>query len=517
MLAMGIEYLTGYAVATDTANRDRPEWPPHPARIFMAMAAAYFETGEDPAERESLLWLEKNLTPPVVVASECDERQVVTHFVPVNDELNPASSSLPMLRRRQARGFPRVRPHDPVVYCAWEDIPANPLHWAALDRLCRKVTRIGHSSSLVRMWVTDSLPKQGDMVSRWLVDEYQPELHLRVITPGSLDELTRRFRANDLVEFDRLTIEAKTGTAKAKTAAKAELTARFSDLRPQPIRPKFRITAGYRREEPLVPRVAQSLWDPQLFIFGIEPDETCHRALDIRASLNICRMMRDAAMSVNGSAGRSIPEALSGHQSDGAPSQSTHCLFFALPFVGRPHADGHLMGIAVACPRSLPQEERRHIARALGLVPKLTLGSLGTWELTSGRKMSESHNLRARTWCATPQGATHWASVTPIVFDEHPKSKDREGYLGEVAEMICRACERAGLPKPVTILPSHVSVHEGVPTSLEFPRMNRKDGSQRRHLHARIVFDRPVVGPILIGAGRYRGYGLLRPLSGDCS
>ncbi len=45
-----------------------------------------------------------------------------------------------------------------------------------------------------------------------------------------------------------------------------------------------------------------------------------------------------------------------------------------------------------------------------------------------------------------------------------------------------------------------------------FPRLRRKDGSERRHSHAILIFDEPVRGPILIGAGRYRGYGLCRPL-----
>ena len=45
-----------------------------------------------------------------------------------------------------------------------------------------------------------------------------------------------------------------------------------------------------------------------------------------------------------------------------------------------------------------------------------------------------------------------------------------------------------------------------------FPRLNRKDGSDRRHTHAILVFEEPVRGPILIGAGRYRGYGLCRAL-----
>ena len=60
MIALGLRYLTKYAVATDLA-RQRPEWPPHPGRVFMAMAAAFFEGGSDPAERVALEWLESVL------------------------------------------------------------------------------------------------------------------------------------------------------------------------------------------------------------------------------------------------------------------------------------------------------------------------------------------------------------------------------------------------------------------------------------------------------------------------
>ena len=58
-LTIGWEYLTGYAVATDPGDRQRVEWPPHPARVFMALAAAWFETGEDADEKEALEWLER--------------------------------------------------------------------------------------------------------------------------------------------------------------------------------------------------------------------------------------------------------------------------------------------------------------------------------------------------------------------------------------------------------------------------------------------------------------------------
>ena len=56
----------------------------------------------------------------------------------------------------------------------------------------------------------------------------------------------------------------------------------------------------------------------------------------------------------------------------------------------------------------------------------------------------------------------------------------------------------------------------GVSAAPQFPRIIRKrDGKvdgEHRHTHVIAEFDRPVIGPVLIGAGRYRGYGLLRPL-----
>ena len=41
MFSLGIRYLCGWAMATHPSERDRPEWPPHPDRVFMALAAAH--------------------------------------------------------------------------------------------------------------------------------------------------------------------------------------------------------------------------------------------------------------------------------------------------------------------------------------------------------------------------------------------------------------------------------------------------------------------------------------------
>src|SRR2546430_1173335 len=55
MISVGIRYLCGYAAATHL-SRQRPEWPVHPGRIFLAMAAAHYETGANPTERTAVRW-----------------------------------------------------------------------------------------------------------------------------------------------------------------------------------------------------------------------------------------------------------------------------------------------------------------------------------------------------------------------------------------------------------------------------------------------------------------------------
>jgi len=160
----------------------------------------------------------------------------------------------------------------------------------------------------------------------------------------------------------------------------------------------------------------------------------------------------------------------------------------------------------------MPPDIRRDVLRVAWRVHKLKLGRLGAWKLAPSTMARPLETLRPATWTAHPDGAMQWSTVTPITYDHHPKAKDKAGYLAEVAAMISAGCERVGLPRPQTVIPTSVSAHLGAPPAHAFPRLRRKDGSERRHTHAILVFAEPVRGPVLIGAGRYRGYGLCRPM-----
>ena len=56
-------------------------------------------------------------------------------------------------RGRQPRTFARAWLEDEVVYVVWREAAPGDAIRAALETLCGKVTRIGHSSSLVQMWL----------------------------------------------------------------------------------------------------------------------------------------------------------------------------------------------------------------------------------------------------------------------------------------------------------------------------------------------------------------------------
>jgi hypothetical protein len=197
--------------AADGARKEQAEWPPHPDRVFMALAAAWFETDEDPAEGEALRWLEA-LPPPAIAASDADSRAAVVSYVPVNDvslsrkvptseDLNKLKDAglaqLPEHRSRQPRGFPVVIPHDPTVHLIWPEAELG-THRAAMERLAAKVTHVGHSASFVQMWLEANPPER-----TWIPVTGVALQRLRVTSPMRLETLeTRMNRAAWIAYYD---------------------------------------------------------------------------------------------------------------------------------------------------------------------------------------------------------------------------------------------------------------------------------------------------------------------------
>jgi CRISPR-associated protein Csb2 len=556
-LIIAWEYLTGKCVATDPASRERAEWPPHPGRVFMAMAAAWFETGEDEAEGQALRWLEKLGEPELCIPPDRElcTREVVKVFVPVNDAAGPSSAllqSAPITRSKQPRTFPSVYVGEAPCFLHWSDVPDAQLqqHKPALAKLCAEVTRIGHSSSLVRMWLAESTELSGET---WVPDDGLSAGYLRRFSEGTLELLDRQFNRWGRDEYEQLSerisaLKAEKPTGKGSKDRKAEIKSQLEELESQldqidardPIRPKLGLWSGYRRKEAeLPPSIPHANFDSDLLILT----QVDGPRLPLASTLAVTQALRGAIMAHIGS---DIPDWVSGHKPNGEPLRDVgpHLAIIPLPFVGSEYADGHLLGAALVFPRSVARPER---GRVLGrfLVSEtgqprdveLTLGRLGVWIVRKWDCMEPRKALQPETWTALPKGAATWASVTPIVLDRFPKSdpfKDREAWQDEVAGIIATSCERLGLPRPVEVAVGTTSWHRGSPRAKVkrrplrghpeiaareaalgdgFPPYPTKGGNgPRPQLHVYLQFAEPVVGPVLLCAGRFLGYGLCKPL-----
>jgi CRISPR-associated protein Csb2 len=253
---------------------------------------------------------------------------------------------------------------------------------------------------------------------------------------------------------------------------------------------------GYRRgteQQPEEPRQGEH---EDLIVL-----ELSGRGVDMTHTLQLTRLVRQFLL---GACPDPIPEWVSGHKPDGAPSDRSHVAYLPMPFVGRPHADGRVMGVALAIPRGISEEERtacvgRFLVDDLGLPMERQVAPNVSIRLADRRL----YTLSPRAWTAP---STTWATVTPIAMHRWPK--------GNQEAIIADACQHAGLPEPARVALTPISPLSGVPPAREFPNLPRK---KRFLTHAVISWDQKVAGPIVLGAGRYLGYGLLKQWHGAAS
>lgn len=553
MLAIGVELLGGRYVATAYNDRDRAEWPPHPARLFSALVSTWGDTEpRDDAGATALAWLASQPPPRILACGTNDvaHRTVVTVFVPVNDvsvvsgpdrkkldgalrererasddkararlqkeiarlekklaeatakaiaaptrlgKGDPAHGAaiLPEGRTRQPRTFPSVTPADPRFCFVWPDAAPTSEQSLALARLADRLVRLGHSSSFVsaRLLSADEVAKWAACLTTYREAPSHGTHVLRWVGPRQLDALERAF------ELHRET-EPRVLPAVFVTYAEGDV------------------------ELPAPPPA--SLFDPSFVVLA----RVGGTRLPITAAPGVSRQLRRALMSA---LGEDIPELLSGHRADGTPSDQPHIAVVPLPVVGGPHADGALLGMALVFPRDADARARRRALLAISKLARpgssdagepalihLHLGPAGTLELQHVEWGEDPRAaLRPGRWT---RPSRTWATATPIALDQIPGNlhaaahAERAEAFALAERSVAAAVERIGLPAPamVDVLRSCVLSGTAKPRSHgPFPLDTMK--MQRVLVHARLVFREPVRGPLLLGAGRYQGMGLCLP------
>lgn len=492
MLTLELELLTGLyrAALPDGAGA---EWPPHPERVFSALVQAWGDGGEQERERAALEWLEQ-LPAPAIEASPSggddmtargSSRDAPVVFVPPNDASGDKIAVLPQRRSRQPRTFHASVPESSMVRMQWREQPQAGIA-AALGALASRVAAVGHSSSLARVaFRTDDVPL--DPACTWFPGERGGE-PLRVVYTGRLADL-RRWHS---IEGEK----------------KVE--------RPRSLRTERYAPPAVMGDEGRPESTFGGPLDWIVFEDGARDERVDFRP-DLLGMGVVAKRLRDALMARGP---QPPPESLSGHASGGGPSLRPHIAFVPLANVGWEYADGELLGMAVVLPRGLDADERRGALRGIAAALDMTNGAgtldlmfrHGTWRLMRSASPSRA-SLRPERWCGV---SACWASATPVLLDRFPDHGDPI----EEAQILAGACRNIGLPDPEVIEIHKHSAVRGAPSayparghasrpSWSFPRGSVGQSRPRRHVV--LEFAKPVRGPVLIGAGRYAGFGLCLP------
>ena len=293
-----------------------------------------------------------------------------------------------------------------------------------------------------------------------------------------------------------------------------------SGPQPTPMRPVAGRWQGYARSQaPSLPKsIPHSVFDPSIVALTVGG-----MRVSLPATMKLTAALRGLLM--RNCPTQPSPEWFSGHRPDGRAATVPHMALAPLPFVGAQHADGRILGLAIILPRGLEPQEVGCCFESILQDPETGMAR-DDLRLFDGDRLECPIKLEIRerppkaldpeTWAARSRGSRGsrvWASVTPVVMNRHFDGIDR---WEQSAESVKDMCGHIGLPRPREVLLHPVSLVKGAPHSREFPQLSRKhDGSRLRHCHAVVIFDEPVCGPVLIGAGRFRGYGLCRPIIMD--
>jgi CRISPR-associated protein Csb2 len=163
------------------------------------------------------------------------------------------------------------------------------------------------------------------------------------------------------------------------------------------------------------------------------------------------------------------------------------------------------MGFAIILPRETNITGRRTVLAACSELTRrgLHIPGVGDWTLDAADETTMNQALRPGTWS---RPARLWRTVTPILLDRFPKKKG-----AGVEEILAASCRRIGLPEPARVEHGPYSKMEGVSPVPAFRLQRAGEERPRWGVHATIEFPVRVRGPVLLGAGRYFGLGLMRP------
>lgn len=477
-LAISVEFLHGTYRAdssgkANTGRMTRGEWPPAPARLFAALVASDGTGGNcrvtRGSEQRELRWLEAQ-RPPVIRA---DAPDVCLHIVlQPRYVVESQSSSTPNVHhefvgRKGALVRPGVRaaPRRPFVTYMWDAAPSADL-LDALRVRCARVGYLGTADSPVRVRVgTDVLE---DSVADAYIPSEDGNVAIRVPVTGHLDVLDRMYE-----EWGK----------RGPSVSRAQYPALNSAVWYRAPGHTVRNSTG---------RVVAWL--------RIGSTGSGHRwrsaAISGRRVSSVTASFKAAVLRQYDELFGEPPPVLHGHGFREKGYELAR--FLALPDVGFECSRVRIHGLGLWMPASSTRLEMARARDAVLAIRRLTGPSIDV--------RVTNHDGERRPWAANPKRwetkCVRWATAFPAVHERH-------GRL-DLAE-VSRWCRHAGLPDPIAFRSARKPLVHGA-VDLSPVEVNRSGRAMMPYSHVELLFAEPVPGPVAIGSGRQRGFGLCVPV-----
>lgn len=467
------------------SDDEGPEWPPSPLRLMQALVAAAAGRWNQRIRLEhgnqAIRWLETRPPPQIVAAPAVPSSRPYRLYVPDNINYKTVASwggdhSAGMARSRVEKDvLPSIIDGEAVHYLY--SLPA-------LHADCREFTDVltGAARSITHLgWGVDMAAGDAGLIT----DEQATQLsglrwnpspgggtHLRVPKPGTLDDIVRKH---------------------------TDFLNRVGDgLRLVPPLRVFDVVR-YRSQH-------ESTRHP-FEVFSLRRLDRSWFRYPHRRLMHVAGMARHAAIKAMeafppsdiSEPARWVEAFVAGHRNGAIDHRQFS--YVPLPSIGHEHADCGIRRVMIVAPFG-EDGNLQHLAE-----------QLDGWQLEreGGGDAPILQRLRGDgvTW---PYVATSlsWATVTPIVLpghDDHKPAKTRK--------LLQTALQQSGIEQPCEFTWGAAPNFRNSLSAYKRDRQGRQigyflPGHLRRFtvVHARLKFDSPVTGPIVIGAGRHCGFGL---------
>ena len=451
-----------------------PEWPPSPLRLFQALVAAAAARWNERtllgSAGTALEWLERQTA--MIIGCAGTSSTVPTQFY-VPD--NSADTLVSSWKRGETKKVPKrtekvVRPThlqgDTLHYLYPLDVEGRTF-FEILQSAAQSVTHLGWGIDLVaaNAEIIDAIAVSRLAGERWDVAQ-SGGVPLRVPVAGTLGDLSRKHS-----DF----LQRMAGDS----------------FNPVPPLREFAVRR-YRSSQDIPSR-------PHCVFQILKPDASGNRAFHTaRRTRDVAAWIRHAVDQVcRGAQWDDFAAFVHGHGPDGrqnkALNSSQRFQYLPLPTVNsKLNRVETIRRVMVAAP--IGCEDRIDFIRRRLLGHPLIWNSeeIGILNLQTGKDwVREQYTTPSRTW----------SSVTPVILDGYDDQNP-----GKTLKLLQKALRNAGIAAEVEFEWQPFGYRAGVEPVRAFVRPENLHGTM---VHVRLRFSHSVPGPLALGAGRYRGFGLL--------